>query len=304
MRLLVYASVGAGALVALSLLAFWVTVRPPRIVIPLRPEEVGLRPEEVSIRTDDGLRLAAWLVARPGPAAVVLLHGYPAEKNDMLPLASALGARVTTLLVDQRYFGKSEGRATTLGARERRDLVRAVDFLAGRGFTRVGVFGFSLGGAVGLLAAAEDPRIRAVVAYGAFADLRALGREAYGHLWLLKYPLVELMTLWGRLFLGLDLTRPSPVEAAARLTIPVLLIHSREDEQIGFHHALRLKEALAANPRADLLVLERGRHGETGADVQARLIRFFTEHLEHPAAREGPSGTALGGARGAGRSTS
>ena len=193
----------------------------------------------------------------------------------MLPIAASLGPRFTVLLLDQRYFGGSEGHLTTLGFMERRDLARAVDFLAARGFGPVGVFGFSLGGAVALLAAAEDPRIRAVAAYAPFADLGLLGQELYAWLWLLKYPLVGLTRVWSRLFLGHDITRPTPVEAAARLTIPILLVASREDEQIPFAHAERLRDALAANPRAEFLLMARGRHGELPPDFTARLARFF-----------------------------
>lgn len=270
---------GVVGLVFMSLVGFWLAVRPPRLAVPLSPRDFGLRVEDVTIRTDDGLSLAGWLAPGPGRAAIVLLHGYPAEKADMLPIAAGLGPRFTTLLVDQRYFGRSEGWVTTLGARERRDLGRAVDFLTARGFDRVGVFGFSLGGAVAILAAAEDPRIRAVAAYGAFADLRALGQELYAWLWILKYPLVESMALWGRLFLGVDLMRPSPASAATALSIPVLLIHSRLDEQISFRHAERLQRALEKNPRAAAYFIERGRHGELPRDFQPRLAAFFEEHL-------------------------
>src|SRR5207247_638220 len=96
----------------------------------------------------------------------------------------------------------------------RRDLRRALDFLATRGVGAVGVFGFSLGGAVALLAAAEDPRIRAVAAYAPFADLRLLGHDLYAWLWLLKYPLVGMTRVWSRVFVGDDITAPAPVEAA------------------------------------------------------------------------------------------
>lgn len=265
---------------AVSLLSFWLTVRPPRIAIPLSPQDFNLRVEDVAIRTADGLTLAAWLAPRPGAPAVILLHGYPAEKADLLPLAAALHARFTVLLVDLRYFGRSEGRATTLGFHERGDLQRAVDLLHARGLVPVGVFGFSLGGAVAILAAAEDPRIRAVAAYAAFADLRALGREVYGHFWLLKEPLVELMRFWGRLFLGADITRPSPAAAAARLRIPVLIVHSRQDEQIPFAHAERLGQALAGNPAAAFEFMDRGRHGELGARFERRVADFFSSHLK------------------------
>ena len=273
--LLSWAAVLLAAFVAWSLLAFWLAVRPPRIAIPLRPADVGLRVEDVTIATDDGLRLAAWLVPRPGAPAVVLLHGYPAEKADMLPLAAALARDFAVLLPDLRYFGASEGRATTLGFRERGDLRRAIDLLAARGHAAVGVFGFSLGGAVALLTAAEDARIRAVAAYAPFADLRMLGHDLYAWLGPLRRPLVGLMLLWARVVFGHDVSRPAPVEVAARLAIPVLLVASREDEQIPFAHAERLGRALAGNARAELLVLPRGRHGELPPDFGARLARFF-----------------------------
>ena len=280
MKLLLYALVAGGGFLLASLLTFWLAVRPPRLVIPFAPRDYRLAVEDVTITTDDGLRLAGWLAPRPGAPAVILLHGYPAEKADMLPLAAALAPRFTVLLFDQRYFGRSGGRATTLGLRERRDLSRAIDFLAARGLGPVGVFGFSLGGAVALLAAVEDPRINAVAAYAPFADLRLLGHELYAWLWLAKYPFVGMMRVWSRVVFGADLTRPAPAEAAARLAIPVLLIASREDEQIPFAHAERLRQALARNPRAEFEFMDRGRHGVLPPDFEARLARFFLLYVK------------------------
>lgn len=263
----------------LSVLGFWLAVRPPRIAIPLTPREFNLTVEELTIRAADGVSLAAWFIARPGAPTVVLLHGYPAEKADLLPMAAALAPHFGVVLMDFRYFGASEGSATTLGFRERGDVRRLLDTLAARGVSRIGIFGFSLGGAVGLLAAAEDDRIRALAAYAPFSDLRLLGRELYAHLWLLKYPMVELMIAWGRLVFGADISRPTPLEAARRVTIPVLLIASRDDEQISFTHAERLREALAANPRADFEWEGGGRHGQLGPGTERRLVEFFRRHL-------------------------
>lgn len=279
MKPALYAAAVLALFLAASLASFWLAVRPPRLTIPLRPEDYGLRVEPVRIRADDGVQLAGWFVPRPGAAAIVLLHGYPAEKADLLPIAAALAPQYAMLLMDQRYFGESEGRATTLGFRERRDLERAVDFVQSRGAAAVGVFGFSLGGAVALLAAAEDPRIRAVAAYAPFSDLRELGRELYGWMWFVRYPFVEAMLLWSRLIFGADICRPAPVEAAARLGIPVLLVHSREDEQIPFRHAERLRAVLAGNARAEFELMARGRHGELPPGFAVRLGQFFRRAL-------------------------
>jgi uncharacterized protein len=274
-KLVVYAAVFVGAFVALSLVSFWLAVRPPRIAVPLAPGDFGLTVETVTIAADDGVKLAAWLLPRAGAPAVVLLHGYPAEKADLLPIAAALAPRFTVLLLDQRYFGGSGGRATTLGLRERRDLSRAIDFLAARGFNQVGVFGLSLGGAVALLAAADDARIRAVAAYAPFADLRALAFDLYGWLGYLKYPFVGLLRGWSLVFFGHDITAVSPERAAAAIKVPVLLVASREDEQIPFAHAERLRRALAGNARTEFIFTDRGRHGELPRGFDASLARFF-----------------------------
>jgi pimeloyl-ACP methyl ester carboxylesterase len=273
--LLVYPAILVGVFVLLSLVSFWLAVRPPRIAVPLRPDEFRLAVEDVTITAADGVKLAGWLAARPGAPALVLLHGYPAEKADLLPIAAALAPRFTVLLLDQRYFGASDGSATTIGFRERGDLRRAIDFLAERGFREVGVFGLSLGGAVALLAAAEDSRIRAVAAYAPFADLRALAYELYGWLGMLKYPFIGLLRGWSLLFFGHDITTVSPERAAATITVPVLLVASRADEQIPFAHAERLRKALAGNARAELMTTDRGRHGELPAGFESRLAEFF-----------------------------
>ena len=284
MKPALYAVLVVAGLLLASLASFWLAVRPPRLAITLRPEDYRFAVQPVTIRADDGVDRAGWFAPRPGAPAVVLLHGYPADKADLLPLATALAPRFATLLVDQRYFGDSGGWATTLGFRERGDLKRVVDFLESRGATAVGVFGFSLGGAVALLTAAEDPRIRAVAAYAPFADLRVLGRDLYAWMWLARYPFVETMLLWSRVLFGADITRPAPVDAAARLTVPVLLVHSRQDEQIPFRHAELLRDALAANARAEFEVIERGRHGELPAGFEGRHVRFFRRALTKDAA--------------------
>src|SRR5262249_61464431 len=84
-KILVAAAVLVGGFVLLSLVSFWLAVRPPRIAVPLLPDEFRLAVEDVTITATDGVKLAGWLAARPGAPALVLLHGYPAAKADLLP---------------------------------------------------------------------------------------------------------------------------------------------------------------------------------------------------------------------------
>src|SRR5207244_12466191 len=98
-------ALGAGGFVLMSLMSFWLAVRPPRIAAPLRPEDFRLTVEDVTITADDGVKLAAWLVPRAGAPAGVLVHRYPAERAALLPRAAALARRFAVVLVDQRYSG-------------------------------------------------------------------------------------------------------------------------------------------------------------------------------------------------------
>ncbi|MBI2610323.1 alpha/beta fold hydrolase [Candidatus Kaiserbacteria bacterium] len=281
-QLFIYFLFFSAGFVLVSLWSFWLSVRPPQITLGFTPDEFGLSAEDVVLTADDGAKLAAWFIgegAGESKRAIILLHGYPAEKSDMLSVARALHPEFAVLLMDLRSFGESEGAYTTLGLKESRDVAKALDFLTERGYGHIGIFGFSLGGSTALLAAAEDSRPLAVASYGAFADLRMLGHETYRSLLVLKYPLVALMELWARLLFGEWADPAAPVGAAERLTIPVLIIHNREDEQISFTHAERLREALSNNEAAEFYDVKEGRHGVLPADFEQRVKAFFVKSL-------------------------
>ena len=282
-RALLYVGIFCAGFVVVSLWSFWLVIRPPRIFIGHTPREFRLAAEDVTLTADDGTRLAAWFIPETKiqiqKRAVIFLHGYPAEKSDMLGIATAFQPEFALFLMDLRYFGKSQGRYTTLGLKEWNDAMKAVDFLKVRGYERIGIFGFSLGGATALLAAEQDPRLGAAATYAAYSDLRTLGHETYKSLFVLKYPLVRLMEFWARILWGAWVADVSPVKAAQKIAIPVFLIHSRHDEQISFAHAERLRQALAQNQRAELYIIEEGLHGELPPDFNIRLKEFFEKNL-------------------------
>ena len=278
-----YLAIFTVGLVAISMWSFWRFIHPAKITAVRSPADVALPVERVQLETSDGLKLAAWYAGEPPGRderrAIVFIHGYPADKSDLLDFAAPFYPEFSLLLFDLRYFGESQGRYTTLGLEEPQDLAAALDFLTRRGYERIGVFGFSLGGATALRRAAEDGRINALVTYAAFSDLRTLGEEAYAHLPGLNKILVSLMTLWAGLWFGQSVDDASPLAAAEGLKIPVLLVHTRGDEVIPFRHAERLARALGANPRARFLFLDRGQHGELDAALQSEIRKFFRENL-------------------------
>lgn len=283
-KIIIYGGIFIFGFTAISLWNFYLVTHPPKIITPLTPANFGLPEEEVTIESIDGLRLSAWFMESPAAKngkkrALIILHGYPADKSDMLFIAASLYPDFTLLLLDLRSFGKSEGAYTTFGIKERADIKKAVDFLVDREYREIGIFGFSLGGAVGILSAAEDKRIGAVASYASFSDIETLGVDTYSQLWILKKPMIKLMLAWAQIFFKESLFEISPVRAAQDLDIPILIIHTMGDEVIPFHHAERLKETLSTNAQAEFYFLEGRLHGDLPPEFYTRLNSFFTQSL-------------------------
>ncbi len=276
-------------LTSLSLWGFYSAIRPSKIVSNVTPKELGLTYEDVSFITGDGLALRGWFIPRQssgqlqekesvGAKTIVLLHGYPADKGDILPALSFLAQKYNLFFFDFRYLGQSEGGYSTAGAREVEDIGAALRYLRTRGIREVGVWGLSMGGAVALMAAPQSPEIRALVSESSYSRLDLMTLELY-QLPLVRYPLGFLTNLWARVFLGINTRTISPADAARSLTIPVLIVHSKNDEVIPFSHAERIKDALRENPKAQFWFTESLVHGELGGEYQARIEEFFGTNL-------------------------
>jgi dipeptidyl aminopeptidase/acylaminoacyl peptidase len=260
-------------------------VRPHRIVSDVVPETFGYDYGNVTLETEDGLSLAAWYIPRKGAAtdkAVIVLHGYPADKGDLLPRASFLVDRYNVLFVDMRYFGQSEGAYTTVGAKETQDLRAAVEYLQGRGMERIGVYGFSMGGAVALMGQAEIDGIDAVVAEASYADLRTMTSEMYRYIHPLQRPLTWTTAMLAKVLFRTDIDEVSPEKAIKKGDASILLAHSRGDEVVPFRNAERIIMAAADREGFETFILDTGTHGEPSIEFAQTMASFFAEHLGLP----------------------
>jgi uncharacterized protein len=137
--------------------------------------ELGRRYERVSFTTADGLRLAGWYVPSRNGAAVIAFPG----RDGPVPHARMLARNgYGVLLFDRRGEGESDGDFNAFGWGGDADVKAAVSYLASREDVdprRIGGLGLSVGGELMLEAAAEDPRLRAVVSEG--AGVRSLAEQ-------------------------------------------------------------------------------------------------------------------------------
>lgn len=267
-------------LLLLSLWGFYLATHPHKIISTITPKDFSVPYEDVSFHTRDNVLIRAWFLPNPNPQAktIIVLHGYPADKGDILPSRLFLHQTYNLLFFDFRYLGASEGKYSTAGKDEVLDLEAALNYLNSRGITSVGVWGFSLGGSVALMAAAQTTHIKALVIESAYARLDWMADDYY-HIPILNYPLSKLTQFWAWVFLKYNVKQVSPVKAAEKLTIPILFIYLENDNVVPFRHGLLLQKALQHNPHAQFIFVKNVGHGGAIQNENEIIKQFFDKNL-------------------------
>ena len=224
------------------------------------PATLGLAYDDVDLNAADGVRLHAWFV--PGRASrptVVFFHGNAgniSHRLDKLAILHGVGASVLPL--DYRGYGHSEGTPDEPGTY--RDADAAHDWLVRRGAQPASLilYGESLGGAV-----ATDLAARRAVGGLILESTPSSILEVARH----HYPMIPI-----RLFLS---ARYDALSKIARVAVPVLILHSVNDEIVPFAMAKELYRA-AREPKQ--LVRLSGGHNDNflvSADAYREALRRF-----------------------------
>ena len=269
----VLALVAAGALVAqLPDLAAGGLLHPFRRRVG-RPAPEGC--VEVSFE-GAGVALRGWRCqarkARRG--TLVYLHGVADNRGSGAGIVRRfVGRGFDVIAYDSRAHGDSEGAACTYGYFEKEDLRRVLD-TASPG--PIVLLGTSLGAAVALQEAAGDPRVSAVVAAETFSDLRTVARER-APFFLTESTIREAFSLAeerGRF----EVAAVSPVAAARRITVPVLLVHGALDIDTPPEHSRQVLGALQG-PKRLILVPEVGHNKSLAGDVWPQIEAWIDEAI-------------------------
>lgn len=264
--------------------------------ITANPAEYGLAYESVEFPSADGITLRGWFIPSENASqTIIFAHGY--ESNRLQPSVPALelartlvNAGFNALLFDLRASGESDGDTTTLGYHEVKDVYGAVQWLKRQRpdqARQLGLIGFSMGAVTAILAAANEPAIEAVIADSPFSDLRSYLKTNMP-IWtgLPNFPFTWMIMTLLPPVIDLDVDAVSPQAVMPRLTQPVLLIHTDQDNVIPASESQIL--AAAGNPaRTQLWLVPSTRHvgaREVNPDVyDARVVEFFRTALSGPA---------------------
>ncbi|WP_309130038.1 alpha/beta fold hydrolase [Brevibacterium sp.] len=224
--------------------------------------------EDIELVSDAG-RLPAWFLPTDHPEPkdtwAILVHGRASTRAEGLraaPILNTLG--IPAIAMSYRNDAEVRVEQTSrygLGDTEWIDVDVAIDHALRHGARNVVLFGWSMGGAIALQTASRGRNKAHVVALVLDAPVvdwfDVLDNQAKKNM--LPTPIarltLEMITRpWARPITGLqtpvDLERMDWVTRAAELDLPVLLIHSDDDEFVpsGPSHAL-------ASVRRDLVIM-------------------------------------------------
>jgi uncharacterized protein len=274
-----------GLLIAVGTLAFMLRwfehsqVYHPDRSLRATGAELGRPFQEVWFRTDDGVELNGWFFPADTNSlqkgmTVLVCHGNGGNISYGLDLCHALlTTGVNVLTFDYRGYGKSRGRPSEAGTYQ--DAQTAYRWLRGRGFAarEILAYGESLGGGVASELALRAP-LGGLVLQSSFSSIPDVGAELFP--WLPARWLARIQY--------------DTIHKLPRLRLPLLVMHSRADDLIGFHHGER--NFAAANP-PKLFCEIKGGHNDALSDpgvFMAGLEQFLrlVEAARTEAAAPGP----------------
>lgn len=213
------------------------------------PADAGLTYEEVFFSTEDGLRLHGWLIpGQPDKPLLVFAHGNAGNISHRIGnLAQLHRLGLTLFIFDYRGYGRSEGVTTEQGTYA--DMRAALVWLQDRGWdpSQMIYFGRSLGAAVALQLALEEPP-GGLVMESAFTSIPRMGWR--------HYPVIYALLGWWALN-----TRYDNLSKIDKLSCPLLLFQGERDRIVPPKMARQLL-ARAPEPKHLHLIAEAG-HNDT-----------------------------------------
>jgi uncharacterized protein len=242
-----------------------------------------VRKDDMWIDSPNGYRLkAVFLKPLETTRTVIICHGVTENKINSMKYArlfERLG--FNSVVFDHRRHGDSGGKTTSFGYYEKIDLQSIVQAVRERIGKRalLGIHGESMGAATTILyAGTYEVKTDFLVVDCPFSDFT----EQILHVLRTETPLrTSMMLRIGNLFLkmrdGYSTNLVSPREVIKNITIPVLFIHSMEDNFILPHMSEELFEAKIGEKM--LKLFPKGAHAKSFNDNPLQYEQLIQEFL-------------------------
>jgi len=261
-------------------------VTPPRLIGKWSPRDFGFdyTDEEFS---SENLKLKGWFIDRNSDLTIIPLHGYTVSRwdevymKDIIKILAEEGFNVFAF--DFRAHGESEGKHTTLGDKEIKDVMSAIDFLNEKypeKCMKIGIIGYSMGGAIALKIAALENRVACAVADSPFVSMEKTGPRGLKYFANLPKSLYGIVKIFSSSIAKANLKELEIINYADKIKVPVLIIAGKRDPLVTVKEVEEFRER--AKDKVELWITS-AEHVRSIKDFpeeyKKKIVEFFRRNM-------------------------
>ncbi|QXP78988.1 MULTISPECIES: alpha/beta hydrolase [Winogradskyella] len=272
-------------------------IRNPVVSLIKRNKNVGfdvsstnaskLNQKEFYFNSFDSLKLSARLTYSSldsAKATIILLHGIRSNKDHFKELSKFLAEKgFNSVALDSRAHGKSEGSFCSFGVNEKKDVKTLINYLSKHeNLNHFGVWGQSLGGAIGLQAMGYDERIKFGIIESAFSDFRTIVNDYFDlHAGFSYVPFSNYLVNRTGQIAEFDSNDAKPIVYCEHVNQPILIVHGNKDERINIKYG-RANFSRIPSDKKQFIEVDSANHSnvwKVGGDAYfKRVLAFMNEN--------------------------
>lgn len=193
------------------------------------------------LKTTDGISICSWYMPVKNPKAVlILVDGYKEVNEDKIRMfghAEYLRkAGYSTLLIDLRSFGKSEGNKITFGVNEWKEVEAAYDYLktlSENNKKKIGFLGISMGGVISIITKAITGKGDFIIASTPFANFKSLFDFQIRKRGLPSFLFLPILRTAALFELGFNYEHYTATNMVGKVRVPIFITSAKHDRIVN-----------------------------------------------------------------------
>jgi len=241
--------------------------------------------EKVSFKSSEGLNLTGVLYPANSNKAIIISHGFTANKDRprLIKLAEFL-SRENFAVLRFDFGGSGNSYETPINIDlQIDDLKSAIKFMKNKGYGEIGLLGESLGGLISILCYSQD--IRTIILFAPVTASKkssifeeGMEKELAEKGFATKHKDGKIFKIPKEYFEARD--NINQEEILSKIKCPILIIHGTEDDSVSLEDS---KEAMQYLPEGSKLEIIEGAGHKLEEDIDRVIIlslNWFKKHLK------------------------
>ena len=251
-------------------------------------ENTQLNGKYIDFKSFDNITLSSYLTysnLASSKGTIILLHGIRSNKECFIELSEKLSKLgYNSVALDSRAHGNSKGKYCTFGVNEKKDISELISVLAKEEkiTENIGVWGQSLGGAIGLQAIGNDERIKFGIIESTFSDFKTITNDYFNyHIGFNIRPLTNYLVYRAGKIADFDPENASPIKYCEKINQPILIVHGNHDKRIKIDYGKKNFEKIPSKEK-EFIEVKNANHLNVwkvgGDDYFKRIMEFIEKH--------------------------